>query len=141
MPLNGYSVGKDVTVTLNMPNGILRIKLTAFDAKPVYYDLRAKPLGDPTITMSIPDGWKISAKCDRQDATLDDFCAQYEAAYWAGQNVLTGSITETITEVDGTTSRYRYTNVNLKVTDPGSWSSEKLVDQTLEADASRRLKL
>ena len=141
MPLNGYSVGKDVVCTLNMPSGILRVILTNFDAKPVYTDLKASPLNSPPVHMSIPSGWKGTAKCDRQNATLDDFAAAYEAAYWAGQNVLTGTITETISEVDGSTSRYKFTNVNLKVTDPGAWAGEKLVDQTLEFEASRRLKL
>lgn len=141
MPLNGYSIGKDVKLTINGPNGLLRITLTAFDAKPVYTDLKASPLDSPPVHMSIPSGWKGTFKLDRQDSTIDDFLATNEAAYWAGQNILQGSITETISEVDGSSSRYRYTQVNLKVTDPGSWAGEKLVDQSLEFEASRRLKL
>lgn len=141
MPLNGYSVGKDVVITLNMPSGILRVNLTMFDAKPVFLDLKSRPLNSPPVHMNIPDGWKGSAKVDRQDASLDDFTAQAEAAYWAGQNVLKGSITQTVTEPDGSTSRYRFTNVSLKITDPGSWSAEKLVDQSLEFEASRRIKV
>jgi len=141
MPINGYSVGKDVVLTLNMASGILRVILTNFDAKPVYTDLKAMPLNSPPEHMSIPTGWKGTAKCDRQNSTLDDYAAANEAAYWAGQNILTGTITETISEVDGSTSRYKFTNVNLKVTDPGAWAGEKLVDQTLKSEASRRLKL
>jgi hypothetical protein len=141
MPLNGYSIGKDVVLTINTPTGLMRVTLTAFDAKPVYTDLKSTPLDKPPVHMSIPSGWKGSAKLDRQDATVDDYVAANEAAYWAGQTVIQGSITQTITEANGTTSRYRYTNVNLKVTDPGNWSGEKLVDQSLEFEASRRLKL
>lgn len=141
MPLNGYSIGKDNVLTINTPSGIMRVTLTHFDAKPVYTDLKSMPLDKPPVHMSIPSGWKGSAKLDRQDATIDDFVAANEAAYWAGQTVLPGSITQTITEVDGSTSRYRYTNVNIKVTDPGAWASEKLVDQSLDFEASRRLKL
>ena len=141
MPLNGYSIGKDNVLTVNTPNGILRVKLTAFDAKPVYKDLQSNPMNEPPVHMSIPSGWKGSFKLDRQDATIDDFIAANEAAYWAGQAIQQGSITQTITEVDGTTSRYRFTNVNIRVTDPGNWAGEKLVDQTVEFEASRRLKL
>ena len=141
MPLNGYSVGKDVVLTVNTPTGILRLPITNFDAKPVYTDLKAMPLGSPPKHMSIPTGWKGTIKLDRQDSTVDDYCAQVEASYWAGQNIVTGSITETISEVNGSTSRYRYTDVNLKITDPGAWAGEKLVDQSLEFEASRRLKL
>ena len=141
MPLNGYSVGKDVVLTVNTPTGILRLPITNFDAKPVYTDLKAMPLGSPPKHRSIPTGWKGTIKLDRQDSTVDDYCAQVEASYWAGQNIVTGSITETISEVNGSTSRYRYTDVNLKITDPGAWAGEKLVDQSLEFEASRRLKL
>jgi hypothetical protein len=141
MPLNGYSVGKDVVLTVNTPNGVLRLNITNFDAKPVYTDLKSMPLGSPPKHMSIPTGWKGTMKLDREDSTVDDYAAQVEAAYWAGQNIVTGSITETISEVNGATSRYRYTNVNLKITDPGAWAGEKLVDQSLEFEASRRLKL
>ena len=141
MPLNGYSIGKDVVLTINTPNGIMRVTLTGFDAKPVYTDLKSTPIDKPPVHMSIPSGWKGSFKLDRQDATVDDYVAANESAYWAGQNVIPGSITQTITEVDGSTSRYRFTNVNLRVVDPGNWAGEKLVDQSLDFEATRRLKL
>ena len=141
MPLNGYSIGKDAVFTINTPNGILRVNLTGFDAKPVYTDLKSMPLDKPPVHMSIPSGWKGTFKVDRQDSSVDDYVATNEAAYYAGQSMLQGTITQTIEEVDGSTSRYRYTNVNLRVTDPGNWASEKLVEQSLEFEASRRLKL
>jgi hypothetical protein len=141
MPLNGYSIGKDAVFTINTPNGILRVTLTGFDAKPVYTDLKSVPLDKPPVHMSIPSGWKGTAKLDRMDSSVDDYVAANEAAYYAGQSILQGTITQTITEVNGTTSRFRYTNVNLRVVDPGAWASEKLVEQSLEFEASRRLKL
>lgn len=141
MPLNGYSIGKDHVLTINTPNGILRVRLTGFKSEPVYTDLKSTPLDAPPVHMSIPSGWKGSFKLDRQDSTADDFAANTEASYWGGQNIAQGTITETITEVDGTTSRFRYTGVNLKLKNPGDWSGEKLVEQDFEFEASRRLKL
>ena len=141
MPANGYSIGKDAVFTVNTPTGLLRVVITSFDAKPVYTDLKSIPLNDAPVHMSVPSGWKGSFKLDRMDSSIDDYVATYEAAYWAGQNMLSGSITVTINEPDGSTSKYKFTKVNLKVTDTGSFSGEKLVDQTVEFEASKRLKV
>lgn len=139
MPVSGFSVGKDVKLNLNLRGGILRVILTDFEAKPVYSDLKSTPLNGPPIHLSVPAGWKGTAKLDRQGPAIDDYVTAYEAAYWAGENMLTGTITETISEPDGTISKYRFTNVNIKVTEPGSWGGEKKVEQSLEFEASRRL--
>lgn len=141
MPMNGYSVGRDHVLTITTPLGVLRIKITNFDAKPVFADLKSTPMNEPPVHMSVPSGWKGSFKIDREDNTVDSYLADIEALYWAGGNLPQGSITETIAESDGSTSRYRYTKVNLKVSDVGSWSGEKLVEQTFEFDASRRIKI
>lgn len=141
MPVNGYSIGRDAVLTINTPSGLLRVTITNFDAKPVYTDLKSVPLNDAPVHMSVPSGWNGSFKLDRMDSKIDDYVAAYEAAYWAGQNMLFGSITQTISEADGSTSKYKFTKVNLKVTDTGAWSAEQKVEQSVTFEASKRIKV
>src|SRR4051794_32063881 len=101
MPVNGFSVGKDVQLNINLPSGPLNITLTDFNADPMFNDLKSKPLDGVPIFGVIPDGWKGAFKFDRRDPLVDNFFAAAEAGYFAGQNNGSGTVLETITEADG----------------------------------------
>jgi hypothetical protein len=87
------------------------------------------------------DGWTGGFDLERQDSTVDDYFAQLEANYYAGLNEAPVSITETITEVSGAVTQYRYLGVLLKLDDAGDKAGDSTIKQKLSFMASRRVKV
>jgi hypothetical protein len=142
MPINGYSLGKDISFTIVGPNGNLTVSgVTDYTPKPMFTKLKHKGLSGITDNAAIPDGWEITIKLDRKDPTIDNFFVALEASYFAGQNISNGTISENIAEADGSVSKFQYTNVSLCLDDAGSYKGDAFVPQTLSGMASRRLKL
>jgi hypothetical protein len=142
MPINGFSVGRDVTLNVITPNGPLNVALvTKFTSKPLIVDQKIKGLDGITRHVRFPDGWEGSFEADRLDSTLDDYWANLEANYYAGISELPCTITETITEVSGAITQYRFVGVFLKLEDAGDWEGDKTVKQKLSFVAQSRLKV
>jgi hypothetical protein len=142
MPLNGYSVGRDHSLCIVGPNGPIAFnQITSFQSKPDTTDKKIKGLDGITRHLRFPDGWSGSFDIERQDSTLDDYWAQVEANYYAGVNERPISITETIQEVSGAITQYRYLDVLLTPDDTGSWKGDDSVKQKLKFVASRRIKV
>jgi len=142
MPLNGFTVGRDIALTFVGPNGPLQFNLiTDFRSKPEITDQKIKGLDGITRHVRFPDGWSGSLSIERQDSTIDDYFAQLEANYYAGLNEQSMTITETITEVNGSVSQYQYTGVLLKLDDAGDYSGDKTVKQSVSFVAQRRFKV
>src|SRR5215469_10319270 len=115
MPVNGYTVGRDLAVSITGPSNvditIAGNMVTHFDAKPLKREDMSRPLNSPPRCLYIPDGWRGTIEFDRQDATLDTFQSDQEANFWNGVNLLGGTLLETVTEVDGTTTQYQFNDV------------------------------
>lgn len=145
MPINGYTIGRDVTVTIAGPGGqaivIPANQVTGFNAKPLKREEWARPLNSPPQPIYTPDGWRGTIDVDRQDATLDTFQSNLEAAFWGGQNTLSGTVLETITEDDGSITQYQYNSVMYWVEDPGSYRTENLIKQRMEFCAGQRIRV
>lgn len=144
MPMNGQSVGRDVSLDLITSKGILAIASTAitkFDTTPVTTNTTSKGLDGLTRYGVFPDGWKGTLEIDRMNGTLDAFWAQIEADFYAGVNTMPGTITETIQEPDGSISQFRYTGVMFDFKDAGSKVANQLVKQKLDFMAARRIKV
>ncbi len=141
MPMNGYSVGRDVALTLNDPIlGVLRFAIrTGFSAKQETNDIKVKRLDGIVDHLVLPDGWTGTFDFERRNGSLDDYIASREADYYQGVNSQTLKLTETITNSDGTISQYRYTGLVLKYEDAGSWTGDQTVKQKVSWMASRRL--
>ena len=98
MPINGFSVGRDISLDITGPQGPLRFNLiTGFRSKPDITDQKIKGLDGITRHARFPDGWSGSFNIERQDSAVDDYFAQLEANYYAGLNENPVTITETIT--------------------------------------------
>lgn len=140
MPYNNFSIGKDVVLDVITPNGVLNLPVTTtgFEAKPLYNHIKSIGLDGLNREASIPSGWQGSINLDRQNNVVDAFFAQQEAGYYAGQNVLTATITETITEADGSVSQYRYVNVSLSFEEAGKKTGDNKIEQTIGFFASQR---
>jgi len=142
MPLNGFTVGRDVSTNIQTPSGALTLGgLTKFTSKPETTDKKVKLLNGRTKHLIFPDGWVGSFECERQDSTIDDFIAAQEANYYAGQNLLPSTITETINEVSGAVTQYQYVGVIFKLEDAGDFAGDETVKQKLTFMAETRIKL
>lgn len=142
MPLNGFSVGRDVSLDIIGPAGPLRFNLvTGFNSKPDITDQKIKGLDGITRHVRFPDGWSGAFDVTRSDSTIDDYFAQIEANYYAGLNEQPCTITETITEVSGAVTQYRYLQVLLKLDDAGQWQGDQTVKQKVSFVAARRVKV
>ena len=142
MPLNGFTVGRDVTLTLVTPSGPLNLSLiTGFQSKQEIVEEKIKGLDGVTRFLRFFDAWSGTFTLDRQDSTLDDYFSQLEANFYAGLSEQPTSLTETIQEVSGALSQYRYIGVLLKYDDAGEYRGDQSVKQSLSFTASRRVKI
>lgn len=143
MPANVFSIGKDVTLDVVTPSGVLSLPVTttSFEAKPQYNKIRVAGLDGVNRGANIPKGWEGSIMLDRNSSEVDDFFAKQEAGYYGGLNTLTASITETCSELNGSVSQYRYVGVVLSYDEAGKWEGDKHVSQTIGFFASQRLKV
>jgi hypothetical protein len=142
MPVNNFTVGRDVSIVINGPNGQITLNgITEFTAKPVVNTLKSKPLNGLPQFGYVPDGWELSFKLDRMDRGADDFYALFEAGYYNGQNQAAGTVNESIQEVDGSISQWRYTGFVMKLDNPGDFSGDKKVEQSLSGLASQRIRV
>lgn len=143
MPVNGYSVGKDVKVTITSAgqNGVQAIvldptQITQFEAKPMKKEDWSRPLNVPPQPLYMPDGWKGTIEVDRKGNTLDMFQAAFENNFWnTNQNIVGGFIQEYITEPNGTMTLKTYANCMFWVDDPGTAKADGKIPQKIEFSA------
>lgn len=142
MPLNSYSVGRDLSLDITGPNGPLAFsQIISFTSKPDITDKKIKGLDGITRHLRFPDGWSGSFEIERQTSAVDDYFSQLEANYYAGLNELPITITETIQEVSGAVSQYRYLQVLLTLEEAGNFKGDDSVHQKLRFVAARRVKV
>jgi hypothetical protein len=142
MPINNFSVGKDVSVTVVTSYGTLTLTgLTEFVADPMTTDIRSKLIDGTPLFGFIPDGYKGSFKLDRLNPNVDNYWAQVEADYFAGKNNLAGTIAEIIQEADGSTTEWRYDGVVLRLEKSGDWGGDKKVEQMVTFEAAHKVKV
>ena len=142
MPVNSFSVGRDVSLDIVGPTGPLRFNLiTKFSSKQEVKSNAVKGLDGITRPVRFFDGWSGGFDIERQDSTVDDYFSQLEANYYAGLNEASVTITETVTEVSGAITQYRYLGVLLRLDDAGDYAGDATVKQKISFIASRRVKV
>jgi hypothetical protein len=143
MPMNGYNIGRDVTLSIvTAGNGTLNFnKITGFQSKQNSTDQEIPRLDGITDILRFYKPWTGSFTIERQDAVLDNYFAQLEANFYIGAVENGVSITETIQEVSGALTQWRFQNVLLKYDDAGDYRSDKSVSQAVSFLASRRIKI
>lgn len=143
MPANGYNIGRDVALDVVDPvQGVLRFKLiTAFDHTPKYKSLESNALDGVPRFSELSAGHEVTFEFDRGSSLADDyFCAQ-ELNYFNGVPSPSVSITETITEVNGAITQYRYTGVALSLAKGGSWKGDSIATQSIKGMAAFKVKV
>lgn len=147
MPINtGHGVlstGKDVTADIVLSSGrhLVLSNITSFDAKPKSKKLQSLGIDGITRSGVIPESWTLSFDLDRADRNVDDWWADYEAAYYAGETIQNCTIMETIQEADGSIAQYRFEGVALALDDAGLWRSDQFVRQKVSGEAAKRVKV
>lgn len=144
MPVtNGFTVGRDVYVDLTLSTGPLRLPATTtgFDAMQETKEVTSHGLDGVNRFAELPAGWKGTIDMDRSDSTIDDYFAQAEADYYLGKIVQPATITETISEANGSVSQYRYIGVVFKFKEAGKKKGDDKVAQSIAWSASKRLKV
>lgn len=138
---NVFNLGKDVTLVINTPQGILNLPVTTttFEARPKYNEIRKVGLDGVNRGANIPIGWDGTIELDRNNSRVDLFFNAAEAGYYAGQNSYTATIAETIYELDGSITNFQYTGVVLAFQEAGKFQGDKEVNQVITFFASRRI--
>lgn len=142
MPINGFTVGRDHTITIVTPqSAIAPTLITKFSAKRDETDKKVKGMDGITRNVVFPDGWSGTIESDRQDSTWDDYFAGVEADYYSGVDSGKCTITETIQETSGAVTQWQYTNVVFKYDNAGDYAGDDTVHQRVSFMAERRIKL
>jgi hypothetical protein len=143
MPQNGLSLGRDYKFDVMTSTGLLVLPtLLNFKRKKINHKVTVKPLNSLPIHLNFQEGgWEGSFEVSRSDATLDMYFANFEAQYYAGVNLPSGFIQETIEEVVGTITTFQYQGVVLFFEDAGDAEAEKNVIQRVSWCASTRIPL
>jgi hypothetical protein len=143
MPATGYTIGRDISVDIISRNGPLRFATrTGFEPKQETTEIKVKGSDGIVRTAYLPDGWTGTIDFDRFDARLDDYFAGVEADYYAGKDVESVSITETIIEKTGALTQYRYLEVALRYEAAGARGDpDSTVKQKISWAAARRIKI
>lgn len=144
---SAYNIGRDGATLNIVANGspLSPTILTNFESNQETVQLKSKPLSGPPIFQEIPDGWKGSFEVDRADGTLDDFFAQAEDTYYAGDDATVITILHTIADAAvgavGAVRQYRYDGIVMKLENAGSYKADEKVTQKVSFMASRRTKV
>jgi len=139
---NQFNIGRDAQLTIQGSSGPLTFNIiTGFDSKPQYQKLQSRGLDGTKRTRNLPDGHSGSFKIDRADSTAEDYFLEQEANFFAGLNPDTVTITQTISEANGSVSQYQFTGVTLSLEDAGSWAGLEKVNQVINFDATRKIKV
>ena len=135
-----YNVGRDVTLDIIDPDeGELRFSIiTGFEANARTQQLESRPLSGEALFADLPDGWEGTLEIDRANAELDRWYARRETAYFRGARLNNISITETVNEIDGSVTSFRYTNVSMTLSGGRTVRGNEKVPQRVTWRASRR---
>src|ERR1700733_9889268 len=137
MPSGGFSIGRDVSFTVNMPQGLVKLSnITGFTRKQISTGIESKGLDGIDRFAEIPSGWEGTIEIDRRNANADIAVAFLENLYYTGQNVPGSTIAETTTEVSGGVTQFRYINVAVKFDNAGDAKGDAKIMQTLSWKAS-----
>ncbi len=127
MSLDGLTSGIDNKITFTDANGVEHFQLIE------NFTSKEDATVDKKITMDgrvrhpkFHSGWSGSFSLQRNGNFTDAYFASQEAAYYLGADQLPITITQTITESDGTVSQYQYTSVVLVFESAGNYSGQEI---------------
>lgn len=142
MPINGFNIGKDVSLNVTSAKGPLALDITTgFEFTPKYKEVESHALDGTNRNADLPAGGNGKFNLDRASSVVDDFFCQQEADYYNGVNLTVGTITETVTEVSGAVSQYRFEGVTFRLEDGGKYKGDDKIPVTVAFKYTRRKKV
>lgn len=142
MPANGLNTGIDHKIVFTDATGVLQYAiLESFSAKEDATTDKVIAMDGTVRHPKFHQGWSGTFVLQRDGNVMDRYIALQEASYYRGVDQIPMTITETITEADGSVSKYQYTNVVVLLGDAGTWSGTEIVKQSISFEASRKVLL
>jgi hypothetical protein len=140
MPYNTFLVGNDCQLVVMGPFGRVDLEhVTGFEAHQMTQSIRIDRLDGMQLGAELPKGWSGTFTLDRGSPAADDFIAQIEKAYFAGQTISAGTLYQYVNEPDGSTSTYQFSGAVFKLTSAGAYRGDAPVAQRLDFYASSRV--
>jgi len=140
MPVGGFSIGRDISVQFNTPQGPVKFRnITSFSRKSINVGIESKGINGTDYFATIYGGWEGSIEVDRMNPAMDLFFAFMENLYYTGQNVPDSLISEAMTEANGALTQFTYTRLAWQYTDAGTAKGDEKITQSASWKASRRL--
>lgn len=138
--INGFSVGKDLSIQVVTSSGtVLAIAgETAAEFRAMYNERNSHGLDGINRFIPIPAGWEGTIELDRRDPGVEDFYAAQETGYYQGQGIAASTITQNITNPDGSMTSWQYTGVMFTFREAGNWRGDDKVTQRMDFKASQR---
>ena len=144
MPVNGMSVGRDFTFGFYDANTGTVIDLGDVQNVQIAagkHDIKSQPYNGVPKFGYIPDGYKISGTITRTNGTLEAFQVLMNQKFNNGEVIKPGYLSESVTNPDGTVSRYQYTGFTFFISDVADVSREKVVSMKFEGMASDKVQI
>jgi hypothetical protein len=144
IPVNDFNIGNDWAIDLFDPltGGIQSFSLvTGFTKQQDTTEVSSNALDGLVRRAHLPGGWSGTITVDRANPNIDNYFAAREDAYYQGRVQPPCTITETITEVGGGISQFRYEGVSFKLDGGGNAQGKDKVEMSVAFTASRRRKV
>lgn len=145
MPLSTFNTGADCRIVIQhplAPGGQVSLgQVENFKAEQQTKSLKTTLMNGQTTVGEYPQGWSGSFQLQRSGHDVDDFICTLEAAILNNQTTGNGTVYQYVTETDGSTSTYQYKNAAFKFSDAGTYAGAEVVKQTLNFEASTRVRV
>ena len=139
MPINGISIGKDITVTFDDNNGnVVTTRVKMFSSKQKTANRETIALDGINRHLNIPTGFEGSIEAERTGPQLDQFIFNLEQIYAQGGPIPLITITETIQEADGSVTQFQYQGCVVQMDSAGEWKGDDYITQKINFMASAR---
>lgn len=102
------------------------------------HDIKSQPYNNKPRYGFVPDGFKIDFTITRTGSALEDFMVAAERNFNQGAIQKPGYLQQTVTNPDGSISKYQYTEMVIFLTDHGNISRDKPTTLKLEGMASSK---
>jgi hypothetical protein len=144
IPTSAFSIGNDWTIDIFDPlNGGIQSwsLLTGFSKKQNTTRITSNALDGRTRLVDLPDTYEGTMTFDRASPAIDNYFAARDEAYYQGRVQPPVTLTETIKEVDGGISQWRYEDVSLTYDNGGNAQGKDKVEVSVNWIAGRRRKV
>ena len=140
MPQGQYNIGRDVTLTIIGPSGVIVLDtITNWKRKQDDSIQRVVPINGDVDHLQFFYGWSGSFDLERAGPQLDLYFALKESNYFTGIRDKNVFIRELIDEPDDSVSTFKFTKVKLSYADAGDFAGDKSVKQSVNFVSSRRI--